>query len=87
MDIESGIGDVLSETITFKVEDGYIYCQGNIDTGTELSIYDMGGVLHSTKRVAEVSGSIALPVASLPHGSYIVIVNNSNGKRIFKVVI
>lgn len=87
MDIESGIDDVLSKTITFKVEDGYIYCQGNINAGAELSIYDMGGVLHSAKHVAENCESIALPVASLPHGSYIIIVNNGNGKRVFKVII
>ena len=87
MDIESGIEDVLSETITFKVEDGYVYCQGNINAGAELSIYDMGGVLHSAKHVAENCESIALPVASLPHGSYIIIVNNGNGKRVFKVSI
>lgn len=87
MDIESGIDDVLSKTITFKVEDGYVYCQGNINAGAELSIYDMGGVLHSAKHVAENCESIALPVASLPHGSYIIIVNNGNGKRVFKVSI
>ncbi|MBQ3243330.1 MAG: DUF4981 domain-containing protein [Bacteroidaceae bacterium] len=87
MDIESGIDDVLSKTITFKVEDGYIYCQGNINAGAELSIYDMGGVLHSAKHVAENCESIALPVAQLPHGSYIIIVNNGNGKRVFKVII
>jgi len=87
MDIESGIDDVLSKTITFKVEDGYVYCQGNINAGAELSIYDMGGVLHSAKHVAENCESIALPVASLPHGSYIIIVNNGNGKRVFKVII
>lgn len=87
MDIEAGIEEVLSETIKFNVEDGYIYCQGNINAGDELSIYDMGGVLHSTKHVAENCEGIALPVASLPHGSYIIVVNNSNGKRIFKVVI
>ena len=87
MDIESGIDDVLSKTITFKVEDGYVYCQGNINAGAELSIYDMGGVLHSAKHVAENCESIALPVASLPHGSYIIIVNNGDGKRVFKVII
>ena len=87
MDIESGIEDVLSETITFKVEDGYVYCQGNINAGTELSIYNIGGVLHSTKHVAENCENVALPVASLPHGSYIIIVNNGNGKRVFKVSI
>ena len=64
MDIESGIEDVLSETITFKVEDGYVYCQGNINAGTELSIYNIGGVLHSTKHVAENCENVALPVAS-----------------------
>ena len=87
MDIESGIDDVLSKTITFKIEDGYVYCQGNINAGAELSIYDMGGVFHSAKHVAENCESIALPVASLPHGSYIIIVNNGNGKRVFKVSI
>ena len=87
MDIEAGIEEVLSETMTFNVEDGYIYCQGNINAGAELSIYDMGGVLHSTIRIAENCEGVALPVAGLPHGSYIIVVNNSNGKRIFKVVI
>ncbi|MBR3977868.1 MAG: DUF4981 domain-containing protein [Bacteroidaceae bacterium] len=87
MDIESGIEDVLSETMTFKVEDGYIHCYGSISAGAELSIYDMGGVLHSTKRISENCESVALPVAGLPHGSYIIAVENGNGKKIFKVVI
>ncbi len=87
MDIESGIDDVLSKTITFKVEDGYIHCQGNINAGAELSIYDMGGVLHSAKHVAENCESIALPVASLPHGSYVVVVEDGGRRMVYKVVI
>lgn len=87
MNIESGIEDVLSETITFKVEDGYVYCQGNINAGTELSIYNIGGVLHSTKRIAENCEGVALPVAGLPHGSYVIVVKNSNDIRTYKVVI
>ena len=87
MDIESGIDDVLPGTITFKVEDGYIHCQGNINAGAELSIYDMGGVLHSAKHVAENCESIALPVASLPHGSYVVVVEDGGRRMVYKVVI
>ena len=85
--LESGIEDVLSEAITFKAEDGYLYCQGNMNAGTELSIYDMGGVLRSTKRIAESCESIALPVAALPHSSYIIVVKDGKGIRTFKVVI
>jgi len=85
--LESGIEDVLSEAITFKVEDGYLYCQGNMNAGTELSIYDMGGVLRSTKRIAESCENIALPVAALPHSSYIIVVKDGKGIRTFKVVI
>ena len=87
MDIESGIDDILSETITFKVEDGHIYCYGSICAGEELSVYDMGGVLRSTKRIAENCEGVALPVAGLPHGSYIIVVKNSNDIRTYKVVI
>ena len=85
--LESGIEDVLSEAITFKAEDGYLYCQGNMNAGTELSIYDMGGVLRSTKRIAESCENIALPVAALPHSSYIIVVKDGKGIRTFKVVI
>lgn len=85
--LQSGIEDVLSEAITFKAEDGYLYCQGNMNAGTELSIYDMGGVLRSTKRIAENCESVALPVAGLPHGSYIIVVKNGNDIRTHKVVI
>ncbi len=85
--LESGIEDVLSEAITFKAEDGYIYCKGNMKAGTELSIYDMGGVLRSTKRIAESCESIALPVVTLPHSSYIIVVKDSKGIRTFKAVI
>lgn len=87
MDIESGIEDILSETITFEIKDGNVLCRGNINAGAEFSIYDMGGVLRSTKRIAESCESVALPVVSLPHGSYVIVVNNNNSKRIFKVVI
>lgn len=85
--LESGIEDVLSEAITFKAEDGYIYCKGSMKAGTELSIYDMGGVLRSTKRIAESCESIALPVATLPHSSYIIVVKDGKGIRTFKVAI
>lgn len=85
--LESGIEDVLSEAITFKAEDGYIYCKGNMKAGTELSIYDMGGVLRSTKRIAESCESIALPVVTLPHSSYIIVVKDGKGIRTFKVAI
>ena len=87
MDIESGIDDLLPGTIIFKVEDGYIHCQGNINAGAELSIYDMGGVLHSAKHVAENCESIALPVTSLPHGSYVVVVEDGGRRMVYKVVI
>lgn len=85
--LESGIEDVLSEAITFKAEDGYIYCKGSMKADTELSIYDMGGVLCSTKRIAESCESIALPVATLPHSSYIIVVKDGKGIRTFKVAI
>ena len=87
VDIESGIDDLLPGNIIFKVEDGYIHCQGNINAGAELLIYDMGGVLHSAKHVAENCESIALPVASLPHGSYVVVVEDGGRRMVYKVVI
>ena len=87
VDTESGIDDLLPGNIIFKVEDGYIHCQGNINAGAELSIYDMGGVLHSAKHVAENCESIALPVASLPHGSYVVVVEDGGRRMVYKVVI
>ena len=85
--IESGVESVVENLLRFNVVEGMLLCNGDLKAGTELAVYNMGGVLVSSDAVTTDAGSAALDVAGLPHGSYIVVVRNANDRTVYKVVL
>ena len=83
--IESSIDGVAESQLRFSVVDGMLVCNGGLEAGATVSVYNMGGVLVSSAVAA--SAEVALPVAGQPHGSYIVVVGLANGQKVYKLVL
>ena len=83
--IESGIDGVAESQLRFSVVDGMLVCNGGLEAGATVSVYNMGGVLVSS--AVAVSDEVALSVAGQPHGSYIVVVEFVKGQKVYKVVL
>ena len=83
--IESGIENVVRDVLSFDVVDGVLVCEGGLELGATVSVYNMGGVLVSS--AVAVEGRACLPVASQPHGSYVVLVKNGEKQNVYKVVL
>jgi hypothetical protein len=69
----------------FNIDNGTIVCEGGLENGDAVSLYNMGGVLVSS--TVATTGRATLSVAGLPHSSYIIVVNCEKGRRVYKVVI
>ena len=87
MDIESGIEGVAENLLRFKVTDGKLFCTGNLDASTVLSVYNMGGVKVAAAEVAQPSESITISMEQQPHGSYIVVVKSGSETTVYKVLL
>ena len=83
--IESGIENVVRDVLRFDVVDGVLVCEGGLEHGATVSVYNMGGVLVSS--AVAVEGRACLPVAGQPHGSYVVLVKNGEKQNVYKVVL
>lgn len=83
--IESGIDSVTENILRFKVVDGTLVCEGGLEYGDSVSIYNIGGVLVASTVVE--SGVAVIPVAAQPHGSYIVVVNSAKGQNVYKILL
>lgn len=84
---DTAVKDIVSSAITFTVEGDALVCDGEIAAGDELAIYDMGGVMCSSKVVNDNCGKVTLSLKSLPHGSYIVVMKNKKGNAVYKVLL
>ncbi len=58
---------------------GIVTCQGNVEAGTEMSLYNIGGVRLATVKANAPATQLQLSTAGMPRGSYLVVVK-SNGK-------
>ena len=63
-----------------------IVCEGKIEAGTTISIYNMGGVVLASQHVAENAPRVQLSTASLPQGSYLLVIKTPQGIRTHKFV-
>ena len=79
------VEEVLAGRVQFTVSDGRLLCRGDFAAGAELSLYNMGGVLVS-KTMAQQAGEASLSLASLPHGSYAVVVRDGISTTVHKVL-
>jgi beta-galactosidase len=84
-EIESGVENVSENVLRFKVVDGTFVCEGALEYGATVSLYNMGGVLVSS--AVAVSDSVILPVTGQPHGSYVVVVNSGEKQNVYKVLL
>ena len=84
-EIESGVEDIIGNVLHFKVADGVLVCEGELEYGASVSVYNMGGVLVSS--ATAVSNVVTLPVAGQPHGSYIVVVKSANRQNVYKILL
>ena len=84
---DTGVGAVTGQVVTFSVADGMLLCNGELSAGTEVAVYNMGGVLVASATVTGDYGNFALNVASQPHGSYIVVVKSAAGRTVHKILL
>ena len=84
-DIDSGVEGVVEEVVRFNVTDGMLVCEGALESGAVVSVYNMGGVLVASAVAS--SDVVALPVAGQPHGSYVVIVKNGAKQNVYKILL
>lgn len=82
--IESAVENICDDVLRINVVDGMLLCEGGLENGDEVSVYNMGGVLVSS--VVAAGDRVTLPVAGLPHGSYAVVVESSRGQRVHKIL-
>ena len=82
-EIPAAVEGVAENLLRFKVVDGVLICEGALEPGDVVSLYNMGGVLVATSS----TGNVAMPVANLPHGSYVVVVKSGAGEKVYKILI
>jgi beta-galactosidase len=84
---DTGVDAVVGSVVTFSLADGVLVCNGELSAGTEVAVYNMGGVLVTAATVAGDCGNFALNVAGQPHGSYIVVVKGAAGRTVHKILL
>ena len=84
---DTGVDAVVGSVVTFSAVDGMLVCNGELSAGTEVAVYNMGGVLVAASTVAGDCGKFALNVAGQPHGSYIVVLKGATGRTVHKILL
>ena len=84
---DTGMDSVVADRLYLKVVAGALVCTGNINAGTELSLYNMGGVQVATSTAATDCSSVTVSVAGQPHGSYMLVVKSNDSNTVYKVVL
>ena len=84
----TGIGEVVAGApYSFVAGDGVVTCRGEISEGTQVAVYNMGGVVVSSVTAANDCGELAIPVANVPQGSYLIVVRSDKGVCSYKIVL
>ncbi len=84
----TGVGEVfVGAPYTFVSNDGLVVCGGNFAAGTQVTLYNMGGVAVSSVTVADNCNEVILPAANTPKGSYLIVVRGTNGTCSYKIVL
>lgn len=63
-----------------------VRCEGTIEAGTSVSVYNLGGVKVGEARAAGSVPSLEVPMTGQPAGSYVVTVRNRDGVRTHKLL-
>ena len=65
---------------------GIVTLTGNIEAGTSVAAYNLGGVRVANASTAVGTQSLSLNLGAQPHGAYLITVTNANGTRTHKIV-
>ena len=66
---------------------GIVTCQGNVEAGTEMSLYNIGGVRLASIKANAPATQLQLSTTGLPRGSYLVVVKNNGKVRNHKIAL
>ena len=88
-DVDTGVEGVETPLAgySFAKENGALVCNGNIAEGTEVTLYNLGGVKVASAVAQENAPQLVLVTEGVPCGSYVVVVRNGAGKYTFKVLL
>lgn len=85
-----GVATIPAELAAISVRydriSGHLICEGKLDAGTTVSIYNVGGTRLASVRLSETTDRVQLPTTGLPHGSYVVTLHTGQGTRTHKFV-
>ena len=71
--------------VKYNAASAAIVCTGAFASGTTATLYNMGGL---PLGVAESNGHvITLPVESVPHGAYLVVIRSDEGEYVYKIAL
>ena len=65
---------------------GIVTLTGNIEAGTAVAAYNLGGVRVANAATAVGTQSLSLNLGAQPHGAYLITVTNASGTRTHKIV-
>ena len=65
---------------------GIVTLTGNIEAGTAVAAYNLGGVRVANAATAVGTQSLSLNLGAQPHGAYLITVANASGTRTHKIV-
>ena len=85
--IESTKSDLDDLNIRHDATARLVYCTGNVEAGTTVTLVNMGGVQLGTAKAAADTHSLTLSTAGLPVGAYLLVVKNAKGVRTHKVLV
>ena len=71
--------------VKFNADSDAIVCNGAFTLGTTATLYNIGGMPLAT---AKADGTdIIIPVAGVPHGSYIIVIISNDGEYVYKITL
>ena len=73
-------------TIIYHPEENELICTGELASGTDMRLYNMGGVCLAKTATIEQADSVSISTSGLPHGAYLVVVKSGDNVCNHKVV-
>ena len=71
--------------VKFCADSDAIVCSGTFTLGTTATLYNIGGMPLATAK-ADATG-IIIPVAGVPHGSYVIVIRSNDGEYVYKITL
>lgn len=81
----TSVDAVVNDVMHFAVADGVLVCEGELEYGASVAVYNMGGVMLSA--ATATTNKVELSVAGAPRGSYVVVVKNGNKQKVYKILL